>query len=125
MADVEHFPCPCCGYLVFTGPPGTYDVCPICAWEDDASQLRFPKLEGGANGSSFLEAQKHFLDFGVSDIALLSSVRPPLPQEKRDAAWRPMEAADLPRDAHGVAEGEQATYPSDFTELYYWRRRYR
>jgi len=29
------YPCPCCGYLVFTEPPGSYDICSICFWEDD------------------------------------------------------------------------------------------
>ncbi len=37
-----NYPCPCCGYLVFTEPPGSYTICPICFWEDDISQLRFP-----------------------------------------------------------------------------------
>lgn len=40
--DQTKFPCPCCGYLVFDREPGFHQVCPICGWEDDLSQLRFP-----------------------------------------------------------------------------------
>jgi len=36
------YPCPCCGYLVFTEPPGSFEICPICFWEDDVSQLAIP-----------------------------------------------------------------------------------
>jgi rubrerythrin len=35
------YPCPGCGYLVFDEPPGSYEICPICFWEDDLAQLRF------------------------------------------------------------------------------------
>lgn len=40
------YPCPCCGYLVFDEEPGSYDNCPVCGWEDDLSQLRFPTMAG-------------------------------------------------------------------------------
>lgn len=48
------YPCPCCGYLVFDESPGSYEICPICFWEDDLSQLRFPRMSVGANRVSFL-----------------------------------------------------------------------
>jgi hypothetical protein len=38
---VNKYPCPCCGYLMFYEGPGSYDICKICFWEDDLSQLRF------------------------------------------------------------------------------------
>ena len=37
-------PCPCCGYLVFDEEPGSYSICPICYWEDDAVQLQLARL---------------------------------------------------------------------------------
>ena len=37
----REYPCPCCVYLMFGAPPGSYDICKICFWEDDLSQLRF------------------------------------------------------------------------------------
>ncbi|MEV6629559.1 CPCC family cysteine-rich protein [Actinoplanes sp. NPDC051470] len=30
VADETRFPCPCCGYLEFGEPPGSYDSCEIC-----------------------------------------------------------------------------------------------
>jgi hypothetical protein len=76
--SVHRFPCPCCGYLAFSGPPGTHEFCPICGWEDDLSQLRFPGLSG-ANKISLKVAQKIFVAFGASNSekAVMSRVRAP------------------------------------------------
>ena len=49
------YTCPCCGYLTFSEPPGFYEICKICYWEDDLSQLRFTKIKG-ANNVSLIEA---------------------------------------------------------------------
>ena len=46
-------PCSCCGYLVVDELPGPDDICPICFWEDDVSQLRFP-MTTGANHVSLI-----------------------------------------------------------------------
>lgn len=53
------YPCPCCGYLVFDESPGSHEICPICFWEDDLTQLRFPLMSGGANPVSLIEAQEN------------------------------------------------------------------
>lgn len=52
------YPCPCCGYLIHTQGPGDFEICGICGWEDDLSQLRFAGTAGGANRASLIEAQK-------------------------------------------------------------------
>lgn len=45
-----NYTCPCCGYLTLDEkPPGTYDICSICFWEDDDVQYNDPNYEGGAN----------------------------------------------------------------------------
>jgi hypothetical protein len=44
------YPCPACGFEVFDDAPGSYDLCPVCDWEDDGVQLRYPSMRGGANG---------------------------------------------------------------------------
>ena len=117
-------PCPCCGYLVFSESPGSYDICPICFWEDDASQLRFPLMGGGANEVSLLEAQKNFAAFGASESRLASHVRSPRPDEQRDPSWRPFDPVsdDIAKEVPGVEYGQ--TYPKDRTTLYYWRATY-
>jgi hypothetical protein len=55
------YPCPVCGFEVFPDPPGSYDFYPICGWEDDEVQLRFPAMRGGANKASLFECQQHLL----------------------------------------------------------------
>lgn len=53
--------CPCCGYLgLDEKPPGSYDICDVCNWEDDGLQSENPDYEGGANGSSLREWQHDF-----------------------------------------------------------------
>jgi len=113
------YPCPCCGYLVFDGPPGSYALCPICDWEDDGVQLRFPDLAGGANGPSLIEAQRNFAAFGASDPRC-PPARAPAPEDRRDPDWRPV---DLWCDvlAHAEAGDRPAPWPDDPAHLYYWR----
>ncbi|NED81319.1 hydrolase, partial [Streptomyces sp. SID11233] len=53
------FPCPCCGHQTF-GAQGEYEICEVCAWEDDISQLRDPWSGFGANHFSLVEAQENY-----------------------------------------------------------------
>jgi hypothetical protein len=64
------YPCPCCGYLVFDRAPGSYALCPICYWEDDALQLEFATtLAGGANQLTLAAAQQSFASVGRANRA--------------------------------------------------------
>ncbi|MBW7905417.1 MAG: hypothetical protein LC135_02880 [Phycisphaerae bacterium] len=57
----KKYPCPCCGLLTLDEkPPGTYDICPTCGWEDDPVQYRQPDFAGGANELSLNEARARF-----------------------------------------------------------------
>lgn len=58
------YTCPCCGYRTLDfEPPGTYDICPICFWEDDGIQFKDPDYVGGANQSDSLRiTQRRFLN---------------------------------------------------------------
>ncbi len=118
------YPCPCCGYVVFDEGPGSYAICPICFWEDDVSQLRFPLMGGGANRPSLEEAQRNYQTLGAMEERFLPHVRPPDPGEPRDPGWRPIDpdADDAERPVRGVKYGR--TYPDDLTRLYYWRPTY-
>ena len=75
---------PAASYLVFSGPPGTDEICPICAWQDDVSQLRFPLEGGGVNDSSLLAAQRNFASFGASSESFANKVRSASSHDKRD-----------------------------------------
>ena len=49
-------PCTCCGSHVIH-ERGAFEICPVCAWEDDPAQARDPDLAGGANELSLNAAR--------------------------------------------------------------------
>ena len=97
------FTCPCCGHRTFSEPPGSYDICKVCFWEDDGVQLLDPAYQRGANGPSLMECQANYLCVGACEERFLADVRPPEAEERPDAEWRPAQESDLslsclPRD---------------------------
>ncbi|MEA3275496.1 MAG: CPCC family cysteine-rich protein [Pseudomonadota bacterium] len=125
MYDRFKFPCPCCGYLSFDFEPGHHQICPICGWEDDLSQLRFPLMPGSSNTVSLQEAQRNFSDYGASERRNLGRTRNPLEDEEIDRGWRPLdpEVDNVERPSRGNDYGD--SYPwRDTTVLYYWRSTY-
>ena len=64
------YKCPCCGYYTFDVPTGkTFDICPICFWEDDGGEA------GGANSVSLETAKENFRLYAACTPALISKVR--------------------------------------------------
>ncbi|SCP95809.1 CPCC family cysteine-rich protein [Anaerobium acetethylicum] len=58
------YKCPCCGnYTLAEEPPGTYEICMVCEWEDDRSQFLDPDYRGGANRLSLNEARRNYEKF--------------------------------------------------------------
>jgi hypothetical protein len=53
--------CPCCYSKTITAR-GEYEICNVCGWEDDPTQLADPAYAGGANKISLSQAQKNWLD---------------------------------------------------------------
>ena len=83
MNEVKKYQCPCCGnYTISEKPPGTYEICPVCYWEDDDVQYSDPGFEGGANDMSLNEAREKYLKIGAIGSEFLSKVRKPLEVEK-------------------------------------------
>ena len=75
-------PCPCCGYLTFDDEPcGSFELCPVCFWEDDNVQNDDPVYVGGANGISLNEARNNFASFGAIKQEFVKEVRKPLEAE--------------------------------------------
>jgi hypothetical protein len=62
-------------------PPGTFEICPVCNWEDDNVQAADPKLRGGANEMSLEQARLNFATFGAISKSALGRVRRPLANE--------------------------------------------
>ena len=114
------YPCPCCGYIVFHEPAGSYEICPICFWMDDLSQLRFVRTTG-ANHVSLVESQRTYLAAGASEERFKSLVRLPRPDEQRDPEWRLIDPAldNIEEPISGLDYG--TTYPKEKDVLYYWR----
>ncbi|MFF2541747.1 CPCC family cysteine-rich protein [Kitasatospora sp. NPDC058063] len=114
-------PCPCCGRLVLDvreGWPGSFVVCPLCCWEDDPAQLRWPLRPGGANSVPLLQAQRNVREFGACDQRGRRFVRPATADEPLDPAWRPIDpAADLFEDWQ---DEEQRPWPEDRSVLCWW-----
>jgi hypothetical protein len=72
------YACPCCGYKTLDEePPGTYDICRICFWEDDGVQFSDPDYKGGANIPSLRTAQKNYLEFGACEERCVDFVKKP------------------------------------------------
>ncbi len=74
--------CPCCGCRTLGDLcPGSYEICPVCFWEDDFTQFESPELSGGANRVSLAQARKNFIEFGACDRNAIPHVRQALPTE--------------------------------------------
>jgi hypothetical protein len=125
MQDQTKFPCPCCGYLVFDYQPGFHQVCPICGWEDDLSQLRFPLMPGSSNMVSLEDAQRNFRAYGASERRNIGQTREPLEGETTDPGWRLLDVGsdNVEHPVRGNPYGDSYPWP-DTTVLYYWRSTY-
>jgi len=122
MPESDKFPCPCCGHLVHDYVPGHHQVCPICGWEDDLSQLRFPQMPGSSNTVSLAEAQQNYQAYGASERRTRGSTRAPVDGEPVESSWRPLDPVqdNIEQPTRGASYAESYPWP-DTTVLYYWR----
>ncbi|MGW8484403.1 CPCC family cysteine-rich protein [Microbacterium sp. NPDC055903] len=112
------YPCPCCGHVTLGEPPGSYEICAVCFWEDDAVQLRWPTYQGGANTPCLIDAQRAYAEGPAMEHRFTEVVRAAAPQEPVDSRWRPI---DLERDFFEAEDDRDAEWPDDLTTLYWWR----
>ncbi len=83
------FACPCCGFHTLDEqPPGTFEICDVCGWEDDDVQASDPDYSGGANVLSLREAQRRWLQ---SANAQLLSLKKFGKLYKKDLSWKPLQ----------------------------------
>jgi hypothetical protein len=74
-------------------PPGTFDICRVCFWEDDDTQYYDPDFSGGANVVSLRQAQKNYIKIGACKKDSLKYVRKPKKDEEKDENWTPLESS--------------------------------
>ena len=60
VSKILAFKCPVCGQYTFKSGPGSYEICPVCGWEDDKTQYHDPTLSGGANKLSLKEYKEQY-----------------------------------------------------------------
>ncbi len=77
------YKCPCCGfYILDDKADNTFQICPVCYWEDDGVQFHEPNYQGGANSVSLIQARENYKSFGAIEERFKERVRPPLKEEK-------------------------------------------
>lgn len=95
----DRYPCQCCGFLTLSDPAtGSYEICPLCRWEDDQVQNGDPEYAGGANKVSLGAARENYIRFGAKDQASVRHARPAL-----------IEEVPHPAVVQGLDEKERAT----------------
>ena len=60
QAGAMAYHCPVCGEYIFDEGPGSFDICPVCEWEDDPVQAADPDYSGGANHLSLNEYKERW-----------------------------------------------------------------
>lgn len=75
--------CLCCGSWTLTAP-GTFELCPVCWWQDDGQDdADADVVRGGANGLlSLTQARGNFRRYGAADPRFVNHVRAALPSEQ-------------------------------------------
>ena len=87
--------CPCCGYRSLPeGPPGSYEVCPVCHWLDDPIQFGDEDYVSDTNHVSLSAARENFRAYGGCTEADAQAGQDP-EGLKRDPNW-PYAAAESP-----------------------------
>ena len=111
------YPCPACGFLTFTEPPGSYEICPVCSWENDHFGLRYPAAPVGPNDKSLVDLQKWVLK--RFPVTMQRAGR-----HERDPAWRPLSPLEIQLlQLRNEAPDDYAEDASVGAPAYYWRRK--
>jgi hypothetical protein len=117
VVERAEFPCPACGFLTMSEPPGSYNICEVCGWEDDHVQLADPRYRGGANHESLVEAQQAALQRFPIDVQIAVGFR-------RDRTWRPLREDEAPVRDDAPKSGREyfEAAAADGVPSYYWKK---
>ena len=75
--SIMKFRCFCCGYktLVRDSSQPTFEICPVCFWENDLIQNANPQYSGGANLLNLNQAKIKYKQFGAIEEQFIDKVR--------------------------------------------------
>jgi hypothetical protein len=106
--------CPGCGFrTIDEATYGTYLICPVCGWEDDAVQLANPCSGGGANRESLAECQRRSGTWNTVQMQ----------KHERDPVWRPLSEKEIAFFT-SVAQKQLWSFHGDLEPaLAYWRKK--
>jgi hypothetical protein len=106
--------CPACGFRTIDEDSyGTYLICPVCGWEDDAVQLANPCSGGGANRESLAECQRSSATWNTVQMQ----------KHERDSDWRPLTQEEIACFT-SVAQKQRWSFPGELeSALAYWRKK--
>lgn len=80
----RRYRCPCCGYFTLEEEAGSFEICPVCYWENDPYMNTHETEGGGANVLSLLESRENYERIGAVEERFLGKVRTPMPWEVED-----------------------------------------
>lgn len=107
-------PCPVCGFFMFSDSYGSYELCTVCDWEDDALQLANP-LSGGAN-EPLADCQEQLLRRIPLEVRELN-------EHRRSPHWRPLTVEERDEFAANVKYGQPYKFSPVFDEVgAYWMK---
>lgn len=73
MVQEGRHQCPCCDYYTLSDR-GSFEVCPVCYWEDDGADLQSLDVISDANHITLRQARGNFERMGAADQAAVSLV---------------------------------------------------
>ncbi len=79
---VKRNKCPCCGNYTLVGDfeDITWDICPVCFWENDVFDNN-PDSYSGANRMTLKQGRSNYKTFSACDESMIKNVRPPRKNE--------------------------------------------
>ena len=128
------YSCPCCGYYTYEeSSNGSYEICPVCFWENDNYDYEEADKLSASNGVSLSQARTNYEKYGACASHLVEHVRPPYADEKREAnsmraqfiCYKKCSTCQKARkwlDSHGIRYEERAIKEENPTvdELKMW-----
>ena len=79
--EPKKYKCPCCGHFTFEKKERSYDICPVCFWEDDPVQYENPTMPNGANRVCLADAKINYKHFAACEPEMKKFVRGPKKDE--------------------------------------------